>query len=192
MADYLEQVKEMLMNYQGLGVEHLSTGALLIGRAPHVAPKAWLHKLYKPLSGQEVSLVEKAISKKIPSQYRDFLLKTNGLKIFVTALSFYGFVTKMERSGDGMWQPFSIVPPNTLEKFRNASPDAVFIGVYTDDGSRIYTDTSNRVYRCLRYDAAPVNEWDSFEEMLVSEVKRIVGLFDDQGRRIDPNRPVTP
>lgn len=41
-----EKLEKLLMRYAPLGVEHSKNGALLIGKAPHIAELAWLNTLY--------------------------------------------------------------------------------------------------------------------------------------------------
>ncbi|MBS1605312.1 MAG: hypothetical protein JST42_21790 [Bacteroidetes bacterium] len=90
-------------------------------------------------------------------------------------------------------QPFSPDISNIDERPENAKESYFFIGGYSWDGSKLYIDkATNLVHYCGRRDATSLYQWSSFEEMLVSEVRRICGLFDDKGVVKDPNRYTTP
>ena len=71
MKDYSE-IKELLLKFSFLGIENSkSTGAMLIGRAPHIAENAWLNRLYSPIDKIEILKLEDGINKKIPASYVD-------------------------------------------------------------------------------------------------------------------------
>ena len=68
------ELRELLDRYKHLGTEYVpETKSTLIGRAPHVAPEAWLNSMYGCLSEYEIVNIEQSISKKIPVQYYQFL-----------------------------------------------------------------------------------------------------------------------
>ncbi len=47
--------RDLIYRFQNQGIEESqSTGAILIGKAPHIAPEAWLNTLYPPLSKNDV------------------------------------------------------------------------------------------------------------------------------------------
>ncbi|MCW3122348.1 MAG: / family protein [Flavipsychrobacter sp.] len=192
--NYFDQVKETLYQYKYLGEKILSTDVILIGKAPHIAPQAWLHCLFPPLSYKDVELLEREAQHNIPMPYKEFLLCFgNGISIF-NAFNLYGLRKILSRTTDeAIWQPFSLDTPNTIERPKNAKDEYLFIGGYNWDGSLLYIDGMTcKVYYCLKRDATPLYEWNSFEEMLVGEVKRIQKHFDKEGRRIDKSVPTTP
>src|SRR5690242_17744792 len=89
---YFENIKEEIFKYKHLGEEEVpETGALLIGRAPHVARLAWLHSLYPVLNNEEVLQLEQVVRTEIPESYKSFLMNaSNGLSLFVDAFYLYG------------------------------------------------------------------------------------------------------
>jgi hypothetical protein len=68
---------DILMSYNNLGKQALESGTILIGHAPHIAPKAWLHSIHAPLSDREINALEKYLGI-IPEDYKSFLKKANG------------------------------------------------------------------------------------------------------------------
>ena len=57
----------------------------------------------------------------------------------------------------------------------------------------MYIDrNSGKVHFCERWDSTSLFEWNSFEEMLLSETTRIITLFDENGVIIDEDLPTTP
>ncbi len=191
--EYFDRVVKLVNSYEHLGKRSLPNGTRLIGHVPHVAPQAWLHVLFPPLTGDQLSQVEREIDRQLPRAYADFLAKSNGLWLFSGALTLDGLRWSYVRSGDAVWQPFSIATPNVNERPRGAKGSAVFVGGYQFDGSLLYIDADAlRTYRCARTSANPLNEWPSFEAMLEAEATRLATLFDQSGRRIGPNVPTTP
>jgi hypothetical protein len=192
--NYFEEVKKELYKFEGLGLEKSELGAILIGKAPHIAPMAWLHSLYPILTEAEVDLLEKNLGTAIPKDYKDFLLNySNGLDFFASTFSLDGMRKEIGRTIEDSRQPFSLIVPNTIEKPNNAKANQFFIGGYEWDGSKLYIDNeTSKVHYCDRWDATSLYEWNSFAEMLLSEVKRITSLFDEKGVILNEDLHTTP
>ena len=128
MKDYSE-IKELLLKFSFLGIENSkSTGAMLIGRAPHIAENAWLNRLYSPIDKIEILKLEDGINKKIPASYVDFLTDfSNGLNILGDTLCLFGYRSNYMRTVDFSWQPYSLVSLNKYDKPRNSTEDMLFI-----------------------------------------------------------------
>lgn len=184
---------DLLLDYQYLGKEELPNGTLLIGKAPHIAPMAWLHSIYAPLKLTEIEQLEEDCKHTISDDYKDFLLTTNGLAVFNTTFSLYGKRDNYIRNVENAWQPFDIVTPNTFERPKNAKHNFIIIGSYSYDGSKLYIDNvSGKVYLCDRYDATPLYEWSNFETMLASEIARLCTLFDEEGKKLVKSKSTLP
>ncbi len=191
---YFEEVKNELFKFKHLGEEITPNGALLIGRAPHVARQAWLHSIYPTLNEQEVGTLERELNMPIPESYKWFLQHgSNGLDIFVAKFFLYGLRKDMGRTIAASRQPYSPDIANIDERPKNAKKSYFFIGGYKWDGSNLYIDTeTNFVHFSDRWDSTSLFKWNSFEEMLVSEIKRLVQLFDENGKIIDAKLYTTP
>lgn len=191
--DYLDRVQQLMESYSPLGRRVLRDGTRLIGHVPHVAPEAWLHAVYPALTTQQVEQIGDYVGLPVPTAISSFLQRCNGLELFSNNLNLYGLRRSYSRTGDDVWQPFAIETPNVHERPKDALSSFFFIGGYRDDGSRVYIDaTDGQVHRCPRRSAQPLNRWPSFDVMLESEATRLAGLFDRQGRLIDPDAPTTP
>ena len=66
----MEDIFKILKSYSSLGEETLKEGTILIGKAPHIAPMAWLHKIYPGLSTAEIGILEKELGAKIPVVFK--------------------------------------------------------------------------------------------------------------------------
>jgi len=176
--------------YQRLGYEKTPGGAELIARAPHVAPEAYLHEIYPPLAAGGIREVEERLGRRLPQDFADFLSVANGCYLFSGTLSIFGLRREGGRSVDESRQPFDLALPNVLERLKDAAEAFLFVGFYDWDGSLLYIDpASRRTFRCGPKSARPLNEWPDFGTMLLSEVRRLAGLFDAGGRKLDPARP---
>jgi hypothetical protein len=189
---YLQHLSVLMQRACRLGHKTLADGTQLFGRAPHIAPEAWLHALFPPISDYEIDQIETAVGSSIPGVFRDFLTLANGFSIFSDSLSIYGYRSNYERTPDSVWQPFSIITPNTVERPIDASESHLFIGGYPcGTGYLLYIDERDqKVSRCSRSSARPLQQWSSFPEMVVKESSRLATFFDELGRKIDPKRPV--
>ncbi len=192
-----EQIRSILYRWSKLGTKRTETGAVLIGHVSHVAPEAWFHTIYKPLTGKEIEQVEDQLKITLPPPYTEFLRLTNGLNVFSDALALYGLRHSYERNSEACWEPYDMVAMNEpLEKPRDASASILIIGSYEWDGSPLYIDLESqdpaRVFRCSRESSLPLNSWDSFWQMLYSEVARLSIIYDEWGRKIDPNVSTIP
>ena len=192
--NYFEEVKREIFKYKNLGEEISQNGALLIGRAPHVAEFAWLHRINPVLTDEDIKKIEAELDTKVPDDYKFFLQHySNGLGIFVSKFYLYGLRKELGRSIEASRQPYSLVIPNIDERPENAKPSYFFIGGYSWDGSKLYIESdTNFVHYCARWDATSLHQWKSFEEMLLSEIKRLVNLFDANGIIINNNLHTTP
>ncbi|QSB25654.1 SMI1/KNR4 family protein [Flavobacterium sp. CLA17] len=192
--NYLEVLKKGLYKFEDLGVQKSENGAILIGKAPHIAQLAWLNKIYPILGDKDIVLLGKELKREIPKDYKLFLTNfSNGLNIFVSTFSLHGLRKELGRSVEASRQPFSIFTPNLQERPKNAKDNYFFIGGYNWDGSKLYLDSvTNKVHYCAEWDATSLYEWNSFEEMIISEIKRITSLFDEKGVVLDKNKHTTP
>lgn len=184
MKDKFE-ILNILRLYSYLGQHQTENGTLLIGKAPHIAPQAWLHRIFEPLSDSQIKELELKMKISIPHDYRCFLNYSNGLGVFNTTLSLYGMTFINNRTVESTYQPFDIVRRNVIERPANAHKDVLFIGSYSWDLSLLFIDpNTNKVHICKRDDATPIFEWSSFSLMLEQEIKRLATLFDSEGKKI--------
>lgn len=182
------------MRFSHLGVIHSKNGALLIGKAPHIAEYAWLNVMYPCVTETEVCDLEKRLGVAIPKVYKDFLMNvSNGFDIMNCTLALHGCRTSYDRSDLDSWYPFNLEDVQKYERPKNATPEMFFLGTYEYDGSKLYLNMlDDKIYYCDRYDATPLKSWDSLSAMLTSEIERIFGLFDADGHCIDEDVPTTP
>ena len=92
-----KEIRNRLSNYEKLGVEKQSNGTELIGKAPHIAPLAYLHSIYKGLNKEEIDRLERELETEIPTDYKKFLQFSNGLHIFNTTFCLDGLRTSYNR-----------------------------------------------------------------------------------------------
>ena len=147
-----------------------------------------------PLKEEEILYMEQEKSIKIPITYKNFLMNlSNGLDIFNGTLTFYGYRKHYKRDESLLFQPFALEITNVYERPEFSKDNYFYIGSYDWDGSKLYIDTdTNHVHLCKRENSTSLYEWNSFEEMLSSEIDRIFSLFTDDGRQIDENQSTLP
>jgi hypothetical protein len=192
--DYFAQLMVVLERWNHLGRRDVSNGTKLIGHVPHVGSLAYLHNIYAGLSRAQIDQIEADIGRKLPSSLRQFYIYANGCALFGGALSIGGLRFNYDRSlEDTSRQPVSIRTANIPERPKGANPQAIFFGWYNYDGSSIFFNGDESVLMCPRRAAQPIlYRWDSFEQMMISEVNRLALMFDESGHRIDPSVPTIP
>ena len=189
-----KDLEKLLMRFSHLGVTHSKKGALLIGKAPHIAEFAWLNIMYPCITEAEVCDLEKKLRCAIPEVYRNFLMNvSNGLNVMNCTLALHGCRTSYNRADFESRYPFNIEDVQKYERPKNATQEMFFFASYNYDCSKLYLNTSdNKIYYCDRYDATPLKSCDSLSAMLTSEIERIFSLFDTDGRISNRMAPTTP
>ena len=189
-----KDLEKLLMRFSHLGISHSKNGALLIGKAPHIAEYAWLNVMYPCATETEIYDLEKRLGCAIPEVYRNFLMNvSNGFDIMNCTLALHGCRTSYNRSDLDSWYPFSLEDIQKNERPKNATQEMFFFASYNYDCSKLYLNTSdNKIYYCDRYDATPLKSWDSLSDMITSEIERIFSLFDTDGRIFNRMAPTTP
>jgi hypothetical protein len=191
-VDAFNTVLQIIEQAKSFGVRQLANGARLYGHVPHVAPEAWLHQVYAPLSEHDVISVEEKMGQTIPNDLLQFFRLANGVGLFSVSLSIYGKKTSYVRTGDDAWQPFCIVSANTLEKPRHAKPSQIVVGGYKDDGSLLFLDLEDgSVFRTKSRSKKVLNRWTDLWTMLTNESRRLSRLFDAEGHKLS-EAPTTP
>ena len=192
--DKFDEFISILRQWETGGKRILKNGAEQICHVPHVAPAAWLHLIYAGLSNKQIKLMEKDLNQKLPKDVNSFLIKANGINIFSDSLSIFGYRSSFSRIGDEAIQPYDLSSEN--QDMRSYKPASwLGIGGYSWDGSTVFYDLSasqTEVFRCERYSTIKVNRWESIIDWLMSETKRLSGLFDSTGKKIDKSIPTTP
>lgn len=193
IKDY-QIIENLLYKFSNLGLEKsLETGAIKIGRAPHIAPLAVLNCIYPTINNEQVNYIETEIGRPLPESLKSFMTHfSNGLGVLCDTLCLYGLRLNYIRSIEMVWQPFDIILPNKLERPDNAKPEMIMIGSYNWDGSKIYMSPDGRVHYCARWDATSLKSWDSLTTMLIEEIERLYTLFDARGVQINEEQPTTP
>jgi hypothetical protein len=174
---------QIVQEAAGFGYELLSDGTRLYGRVPHVAPLAWLHNVYAPLSQGGIERLERELAGPIPEVYRSWLRLANGFSAFSGYLEFDGLRTDYSRR-IGVWQPFSLALPNTRQRLPDAPVEAFFIGSILDAECFLYLmPSSGAVQACGRRSATPLGSWESLSIFITSCMACLRAAFDAQGRR---------
>jgi hypothetical protein len=188
-----EEILKVVRQAEHLGSRKLTTGVELIGHVPCMAPQAYLHVLFPPLNDEKIEEIETNIGHILPSDLKDFYGYSNGIMLFASGLYVDGLRRNFARRGDESRQPFSIITPNTHERPVDSPDSLVFFGGHECDGSLLgmFPD-SPEVFRFAPCSVKVLNEWPSFDAMLLSEIRRLSLLFDAQGRKINEHAPTKP
>ena len=190
--EYVRYIQVLIKEQAVLGVDKGEVVSKY-GHIPQLGPEAYNIYTFAPLTEEKLALVEQNIGREIPCQYRTFLTNvSNGLYIFHRGLFLYGHLGSFKRE-QVVQGPFDLSDPNVYERPKNADKSCFFFASYSKDGSRLYMkDDSEKVYYCARRDATPLKEWNSFSEMLIEEIQRLISLHGADGMLKSTRRSTLP
>lgn len=168
-------------------------GSVLLKNVPMVAPMAYFHYIFSPMSEKQVDSLETVMAYPIPEEIRLFFLEMNGLKIFCGTLYINGVRTNSARTAEANnQQPFDIVLPNSLAHGYHV-PNTIYLGGYKCDGSIVgYNIEDGSIHRQLKTNKEKLNVWPSLPAFLDSEFFRLQALFDQNGLKKESVNATTP
>ena len=170
---FSEKILAPLAAWSALGEATNEMGTRLIGHAPHIAPKAYVHVMYAPLSDQQLEEFRVQVGRAIPRQLLQFLGFANGLSLFLgNQFRVFGYVPLERRASSSVYHyPSSILMANGVARPTGLYPADVIVGWYEEDSSRVCIQESGLV---VRFDAQgsgeALQEWPDFDTWLSSEI----------------------
>jgi hypothetical protein len=167
-----EKILNQLQVWSNSGDVTNKMGTRLIGHAPHIAPKAYMHVVYAPLGDIELQEFSERLGRPIPAQFREFLIYANGLLIFSGAIRVMGYVPLKRRADTSIHNyPPNIMIPNVSARIKGMSHSAVVVGFYQADGSYVSIEESGIAVRFdAKGDGEAIQEWPDFDTWLISEI----------------------
>jgi len=195
MNKYQTLIKQLEEEYKDKGHKFVAgVGTHLYGKTPHKGKDTWHHEVFRPLKENEISELQVRIGIELPEPFKDLYRVANGLRLFSDELSIDGLRTLLGRSGDSVWQPYSLLEPNTLERPLDADKDDLFIGGYSFDGSLVKLSGRTGVVEvCKRARAKDTfARWPDLPTFLHQEYKRLKTHFNDKLELIDPDASTLP
>lgn len=173
---------KLISEYQEKDRYKTSNGTILLKNIPQVAPLAYLHYLYSPLSKEQVDSLERNFAYQLPEEIRQFFLEMNGVNIFNGSLYINGLRTDLSRTTEAViQQPYDIVFPN-LQGHEYHLKNTIYLGAYGYDCSLIgYNVEDGSIHRQLKTNKEKISNWRSLTEFLAMEYLRLQELFDENG-----------
>jgi len=170
---------QVTADWQHLGTQTTPSGTRCVGHVTQVAPKAWLHRFYAPLTVTDLVQFTDRTSMPIPIDWQEMLLAFNGINLFVARIILGGVIP------DGLLQRRSHDDPPTmsLETFNLARPrpdDFVIGGCTVGTGSR-YVLRGGRMVNVPKGSDEALAEWPSVVEMLESEYRTLAARTPPDG-----------
>jgi hypothetical protein len=170
--------------YKKLGYKILNDGTELFGNDKDIAPQAWLHQIYPPLTNIEIIRIEELIGQNLPDSLINFYNEMNGCSVFVRQLTINGLRKNISGSIESSWQPFSIETLNKYERPINAKKEYIFIGFYSSSGNIVYIDSNNeKVTICGVENADPIAIYENLFHFLLEEFTAIFTLNESKYKK---------
>ncbi|MFZ5721133.1 MAG: hypothetical protein ACOY5Y_16865 [Pseudomonadota bacterium] len=181
--------RDKLVALLSFGVDaepELIEGGVRICHTPFVAPLAYLHRIYPPLSRGDIIDLKQSLAVPNLGGYGEFLAVVgNGARIF--NLSLGGFVRQLNRSLHGLGQPISLDYGNVVERPSGLEDNALVIGGVTGWSSRgVFVQlASGEILLTHAKDGCDVAaRWPSLDALLADEILRLSKLHDRMGRSL--------
>ncbi len=183
-SDLRTMVLARLEIWKGLGQRTTQSGAEQIARVPHVAPMAWFHDVFAPITAEEQAALLQALPAYSTSALRDIHRAFNGIDLFSSNFFLYGRRANYVRSVDNVL-PWDLIghqrrdhlPGGALLVGGNNALDTGANFIELADGTVIAVGEKN-------WDQ-PLFEWPNLRTCLLAELDRLSFLFDKEGRPID-------
>lgn len=143
----------------------MKDGSILIHRLKTASPLGYLHKIYSPLTIKHLEKIESLLRTSLSREYRDFLLRFNGLDAFNGEISIFGL--RLRESGGyfkSTLQPNDIIIQNLG---RNQKDGYIQIGTYKEFDVLMAKDGSDKVYVIDKDD---ILEYPSFYDWLYETI----------------------
>jgi hypothetical protein len=168
-----EKILAPLEAWSCFGEERNEVGTRLIGHAPHIAPKAYVHVVYAPLGEADLQEFSERLGRPVPPQLREFLTFANGLSIFLgDEIRVMGYVPLKRRGSTTVHNyPSNIMIPNVSARLKGLSYGAVIVGWYKADSSYVSIEENGTA---VRFDSKGsgelIQEWPDFDTWLSLEI----------------------
>ena len=176
----LEALLERMDEWRRLGCKESADDSRIIGHVPRDYPQAYLHRFFAPRPKSEWE----TYGFEPTGQFEQLYAECNGLSLFSGALCVYGIRSHYIRDESAQFQPFDLIHHHEehLRVWPNPNYSSVFFGSYCQDGSGVYAETESPiVYRLIRGETKPANEWPDIKTLLESEYERIRKRFNLEG-----------
>ena len=170
---FAERVMQPLEAWSNAGDVTNEAGTRLIGHMPEIAPKAFMHLVYAPLSESELLDLTARLGTPLPAQLKQFLCNANGLSIFLDDMRVFGYVpVPAKRRVTIHVHHFStdLVLVNVSARVRGLDEGAIAVGRYRIDGSYVSINEDGTANRFDPRGGAPSRTWPDFDTWLVSEI----------------------
>jgi SMI1-KNR4 cell-wall len=187
-ADCYGAVLKILSSHKHLGVKKFEDGSVAIGRLPQVAELAYLHRLFSPLSEEQLDALQDELEYNFPKSLRSFFLMHNGVGFFSDELNIYGQRLNWQRSNieAALQQPYSIQSGNIDKMPKWASNDPLVIGSVGPERSPITMDKNGHVSIWKKVSSrSPATTYPEFFEFLLSEVQKLSKTVDRNGSSVE-------
>lgn len=167
-----ERILAPLEAWSCFGEETNAMGTRLIGHAPHIAPKAYVHVIYAPLGEAELHEFRERLGRPVPTQLGEFYTYANGLMIFSSTIRILGYVPSKRRASTSIYNyPSNLLIENVSARIKGLSYGAVVVGWYKSDGSYVSIEEDGAT---VRFDSKGsgelIQEWPDFDAWLSSEI----------------------
>lgn len=167
-----EKVLRLLETSSNAGDSTNEMGTRLIGHVPQIAPKAYMHVVYAPLTEAQLREFRGRLGRPVPAEYGEFLTHANGLSLFVGEMRVLGYVPTMRRASTSVHNyPSNVMIPNVSARIAGLSHGAVVVGWYRADGSYVAIEENGTVIQLdSKLRVGCMQTWPSFDSWVTSEI----------------------
>lgn len=172
-------ISSEVMPWARLGTKEFRNGTLWVGHIPHVAPLAYMHRLYAPVYQGDIDDQQAQMHAQFPGQYSELLKSTSGINMYNGNLIVYGLITPKQMMG--MLGLFSL----GASRFKGDSYISYALTThYSDARSEVIQYQGNFIAVSGKDKNTVLGEWASLEEFLYEESARLKEMHDGSGKAV--------
>ena len=183
----------------------LDDGTFLIGKRKNRQPldPLYLNTIFGPLNADAIARLEVIVYRKLPAPLRDCYSHCNGGSLFSRSFSWQGLREDYSRELE-KWLPIGLEHGNTIDRPYEGVPgyeryvdnsDQVRFGIYVEAEAEVMMrlDGDPKVYAVPRWKLGPVlYEWPNLETFFVSEIDRMIALYQARMGFVGAVNPLPP
>lgn len=202
---FIEEIIDKLRAVDDFETRVLDNGTILIGKRKNrgAIDPLYLNTVFGPLNEEGVARLEVRIERKLPPALRELYLHCNGGSFFSASFGWQGLREDYSRDLE-KWLPIGLEYGNTVDRPLEGLPgkeriadnsSQVRFGIYVEAEAEVMMrlDGDPKVYAVPRYKLDPVlYEWPDLKAMFVSEVDRMIGLYQARCGVVSASKPLPP
>jgi hypothetical protein len=178
-------LNDLISRFDPTKIVRIPDGPVLYWNLPERAPFAFLHQIHKGLSQMEFDTWE--FQMEIPAEIVDFLFSFNGVNLFSSGITIFGFRDPRSNFRNKQWLPYRLEHYELADRPSTISPDFFIFGVANRSLQLLcYDKLSQRIHLVSKDNPAKsLRVFPTFEEFLSESIATLEKRFLEHNNNTD-------